>query len=40
MFVARQIIFHVGDKDEDAPFDEELQTSQLFRSDPAITTDV
>ena len=34
-----QITFHLGDKAGDAPFDEALETYQLFRNDPMMTTD-
>jgi hypothetical protein len=34
-----QIVFHVGDKTGDAPFDEALEMYRLFRTDPAMTTD-
>ncbi len=34
-----QIIFHVGDKAGDVPFDEALEAYRLFRNDPAMTTD-
>ena len=34
-----QIVFHVGDKTGDAPFDEALETFRLFRNDATMTTD-
>ena len=36
---AGQIVFHVGDKAGDDPFDEALETFRLFRNDATMTTD-
>jgi hypothetical protein len=36
---ASQIVFHVGDKTGDAPFDEAFEAYRLFRNDPTMTTD-